>query len=244
MICRMLFSILLLLSSLMSAQEAPSAAPAAPSQSATPEAPGASQATQSLPDSVKVEAIKVEKAIYPVEAQQKGIQGQVWLLLYVSETGDVDKVDVISGDPALVPAAVEAAKKWKYKPFIRNGKPIRVKTKIPFDFATNSASTDTNTASADQPTEIAETVSAGLLARRFPPVYPSDAQAFRIQGVVVLKVRISKSGDVSNVQLVSGHPMLAPAAIRAVKQWKYKPYLLNGEPVEVTTQVRVAFHLM
>jgi periplasmic protein TonB len=62
---------------------------------------------------------------------------------------------------------------------------------------------------------------------------------------VVLPVMISKAGEVSTVELITGHPMLAPAAIEAVKQWKYKPYLhlLNGQPVEVDTQVSVNFTL-
>jgi protein TonB len=59
----------------------------------------------------------------------------------------------------------------------------------------------------------------------------------------VLRLDVDKEGNVSNIQLISGHPLLAPAAIDAVKQWKYKPYLLNGEPVEVETQVRVNFTL-
>jgi len=60
---------------------------------------------------------------------------------------------------------------------------------------------------------------------------------------VILQAEISKTGDIQNLRLISGHPMLAPAAIEAVKQWKYKPYLLNGEPVEVETTVQVNFTL-
>ena len=86
-------------------------------------------------------------------------------------------------------------------------------------------------------------VSTGLLVRKVPPVYPPLARQARIQGVVILQAQISKDGTIQNLQLISGHPMLAPAAIEAVKQWKYKPYLLNGEPVEVDTQVQVNFTL-
>jgi protein TonB len=86
-------------------------------------------------------------------------------------------------------------------------------------------------------------VSQGLLIRKVPPAYPPLARQARIQGVVVLQAQISKEGNIENLQLISGHPMLAPAAIEAVKQWKYKPYLLNGEPVEVDTQVQVNFTL-
>jgi len=86
-------------------------------------------------------------------------------------------------------------------------------------------------------------VTSGLLIRRVQPNYPPLARQARISGKVILQAQISKDGNIENLQLISGHPMLAPAAIEAVKQWKYKPYLLNGEPVEVETQVEVNFTL-
>ena len=86
-------------------------------------------------------------------------------------------------------------------------------------------------------------VSTGLLIKKVTPNYPALAKQARIQGHVLLQAEISKDGTIQNLQLISGHPMLAPAAIEAVKQWRYKPYLLNGEPVAVETQVDVVFSL-
>jgi len=94
-----------------------------------------------------------------------------------------------------------------------------------------------------QRVRVSQGVSQGLLIRKVPPAHPPLARQARIQGTVILQAQISKTGDIENLQLISGHPMLAPAAIEAVKQWKYKPYLLNGEPVEVDTQVQVNFTL-
>ena len=94
-----------------------------------------------------------------------------------------------------------------------------------------------------QRVRVSSGVQSGLLVRKVNPSYPPLARQARIQGVVILQAQISKDGNIENLQLVSGHPMLAPAAIEAVKQWKYKPYLLNGEPVEVETQVQVNFTL-
>jgi protein TonB len=94
-----------------------------------------------------------------------------------------------------------------------------------------------------QRVRVSSGVSTGLLIRKVPPAYPPLARQARIQGVVVLQAQISKDGTIQNLQLISGHPMLAPAAIEAVKQWTYKPYLLTGEPVEVDTQVLVNFTL-
>ena len=64
-----------------------------------------------------------------------------------------------------------------------------------------------------------------------------------MQGEVVLSAVINTNGEIENLQLVSGHPMLVPSAIVAVKQWRYKPYLLNGQPVEVETTITVIFAL-
>jgi len=94
-----------------------------------------------------------------------------------------------------------------------------------------------------QRVRVSQGVTQGLLIRKIQPPYPPLARQARIQGNVVLQAEISKAGDIENLRLISGHPMLAPAAIEAVKQWKYRPYILNGEPVEVETQITVIFSL-
>jgi len=86
-------------------------------------------------------------------------------------------------------------------------------------------------------------VTAGLLLKKVEPSYPPLAKTARVQGTVVLHAIISKEGTIEGLTLVSGPAMLAPAAIDAVKQWRYKPYLLNGDPVEVETTVNVVFNL-
>ena len=86
-------------------------------------------------------------------------------------------------------------------------------------------------------------VTKGLLIHRVEPTYPTLARSARVQGDVVLSAVIDTNGQITNLQLVSGHPMLVPAAITAVKQWRYKPYLLNGQPVEVETTITVIFTL-
>ena len=90
---------------------------------------------------------------------------------------------------------------------------------------------------------VSQGVNQGMVISKVPPSYPPDAKAARIQGSVVIGVIIGKDGNVQSERLISGHPLLAPAAIDAVKQWKYRPYLLNGQAVEVDTQVTVNFAL-
>jgi protein TonB len=94
-----------------------------------------------------------------------------------------------------------------------------------------------------QRVRVSQGVSSGLLIKKVQPAYPPLARQARIQGQVLLQAQISKDGSIENLSLISGHPMLAPAAIEAVKQWRYKPYMLNGEPVAVDTQVVVNFTL-
>ncbi len=90
---------------------------------------------------------------------------------------------------------------------------------------------------------ISSGITEGMLTRRIEPTYPPIAERARVQGTVQLKAIISREGVIENLQLVSGHPLLVPAAMDAVKQWRYRPYILNGEPLEVETIVIVNFHL-
>ena len=86
-------------------------------------------------------------------------------------------------------------------------------------------------------------VQQGNLVNRVNPVYPPIAKAARISGTVVLQAEISKQGTIENLHVLSGHPMLVQSALDAVKQWRYKPYMLNGEPVPVETTITVNFTL-
>jgi TonB family protein len=96
---------------------------------------------------------------------------------------------------------------------------------------------------APERVRVSSGVATGLLVKRVRVQYPEDAKKARVKGKVVMKAEIDKEGNVEALALISGDPMLAPAALEAVKQWKYKPYLLNGQPVKVETQVVVNFTL-
>jgi periplasmic protein TonB len=86
-------------------------------------------------------------------------------------------------------------------------------------------------------------VAQGLLVRQIKPEYPALARQARIEGTVMLQATIGKDGTVQNLRVISGHPMLTASAIAAARQWLYKPYYLNGEPVGVETQINVIFTL-
>ena len=83
----------------------------------------------------------------------------------------------------------------------------------------------------------------GMLIKQVQPIYPAIAQQTHTEGKVVLVAVIDTQGRIENLRALSGHPFLVPAAINAVQQWRYRPYILNGQPVEVETQITVNFTL-
>jgi protein TonB len=86
-------------------------------------------------------------------------------------------------------------------------------------------------------------VAVGMLLKKVVPVYPPAAKVGRIQGTVVLQASIAKTGEIEDLQVIGGPPLLQGAALDAVRQWQYRPYLFNGEPVEVETTINVIFTL-
>jgi TonB family protein len=217
-----------------------------------------------------------------MEAGNKGVQGRVWIQLLISETGEVESADIISGDPDLARAAQEAMKKWKFKPYIHNGKPVKVNTKMPFDFAFKGNITDTpvppdsSAKASSSPADAAGTsgegtsgegtsgegtsgerpsgnlpqmirvssgVAEGLKLHDVVPTYPLEARLGHIQGTVILQATIGTDGLIHNLKAVTGHPILVEAAKGAVEQWRYRPYVLKGNPVEVETTIKVEFHM-
>lgn len=236
----------------------------APAAAPSPEPP-------SPADSTRLEIIKSPKAIYPLVAREQRLQGQVWISLLISETGDVESTEIISGNAVLAKAAEEAMRKWKFKPYIHNGKPAKVKTKMPYDFAVggnvseiltpdgaagaapSTAPTDSALSSQGSPgsnqngtpkmVRVAQGVMEGLIVHMVNPAYPTEAKVNHIQGDVLLLATIGKDGRIHNLRAVSGHPVLVEASIGAVQQWRYRPYTLNGEPVEVETTIKVQFHM-
>ncbi|MGH9538882.1 MAG: energy transducer TonB [Terriglobales bacterium] len=98
---------------------------------------------------------------------------------------------------------------------------------------------------AEQPegVKVLSGVTSGLLIKRVNPIYPADARAAYIQGTVILQAEISKTGDITDLELADGPIELAGSAVAAVRQWKYKPYLQMGQPVAVSTQIQVNYQL-
>jgi protein TonB len=93
------------------------------------------------------------------------------------------------------------------------------------------------------PVVVAGTIEQAKLIQRVPPVYPILAARARIQGVVILQITVDEKGDVTDVRVLRGSPLLDDAAVAAVRQWKYAPTVLDGQPVPVIATVTVNFEL-
>ena len=94
-----------------------------------------------------------------------------------------------------------------------------------------------------EPIRVGGNVQESKLIRKVEPVYPELAKRARVQGSVILSVTVDEEGNVSEIRVTKGHPLLDEAALTAVRQWKYSPTLLNGEPVPVIATVTVIFNL-
>lgn len=226
------------------------------------------------PDAARTLLVNRVAPIYPPLARQARIQGTVILDIIITKTGEISDVKLVSGHPMLAPAAIDAVKQWRYRPYEKDGEPVDVKTTVQVNFrlagdppvqgvagdapgglppgGIGSVSRDVDPVSVCEDAgdnslpkrvRVSRGVMKGLLISKQPPVYPEEARTAHIEGTVLMAMEISRDGSVCRIMLISGHPLLAPAAIDAVKQWKYRPYVLNGQPIEVETQAQVNFTL-
>jgi TonB family protein len=181
----------------------------------------------------------------------EGVEDQRTVLveLVLKKSGAVRDATALSGPTTLRPAAIDAARRRKYKAM---HSPTAPKMMVAVTFARDKNTvTEIKEAMFGVPgcvpagaaVRVSQNVMNTRLLSRVDPVYPSEARAQHIEGIVVLRLRIDKDGNVYNAEKVSGPDALVPAASAAVKQWKYQPYVLNGTSAEVETTVDLRFPL-
>ena len=206
---------------------------------------------------------------YPPLARQARIQGTVVVNVIISKTGEVRSMQLISGHPMLAPSAMEAVKQWKYRPYEQDGLPVEIQTTVQVSFSLPEYAAAEGTIGDGPPgsspmqsirnqvhlckqlsdgslpnrVRVSQGVMQSMLISKRNPTYPAEARSQNIEGTVLIAMEIGTDGAVCDLALISGHPLLAPAAIDAVRQWKYRPYLLNGTPVEIETQAQMNFVL-
>jgi protein TonB len=229
--------------------------PVLPAQTATPtpaqtEPSPAASPSASLPDSTQLEVAKVSQPDYPLEAAAKKLQGKVLIKVHILETGDVERTEIVGGEPVLAQAAAEAMRAWKFKPFIKDGKPVRVSTSLPYTFSLKgyfpegcAAVESAQAFNAAHHPQVPQKVMEGALTHRVEPVYPLWARQQHIQGTVFLYAVIGEDGKIRDLKALCGAPELIPACLEAIRQWRYRPYLVDGVPVAVQTTIKVQFHI-
>ena len=246
-----------------------SVAPASPGTAALPPQPALS-ATESQPAPDQVVVPQPEEALSaptptpssskPSAAVVAGASG--------SKTSAPAKAPIVAAptetnDVTITKLSAPAKPEPSQPLLVKNGPSARAKTEAavqeqeqapaPTSIATGVSSTvlsglvNTNALNVQkapqQTLRLSQGVSQGLIIKKVQPVYPAQAMQMRLEGKVELQANISKSGNITGVKQVSGDGILGRAAIDAVRQWKYKPYYLNGEPIEIQTQITVNFKL-
>jgi len=195
--------------------------------------------------------------VYPALARQARISGIVSLTIVIGTDGRVSNIKVVRGHPLLVQSALDAVKQWV---FGTQAAPTQYFVDVPFRLS-NSATPAAagvlggtiqpgpagNLPSSPPPSptriRIGGNVQMAKLIRHVEPEYPDAARAAGLEGTVQLQLVIAKDGNPLSVSVLEGNPVLAAAALNAVKQWVYQPTLLNGQPIEVETTVEVPFKL-
>ena len=186
---------------------------------------------------------------YPADAKENHIEGDVAIRIQIDQHGLVSDAQAISGPEELKQAALTAVRQWTFTK--TSSLPATTESVISFRLeggsephsnAPRAQSAPPN--DGTQPIRVGGNAQNNNLIAKITPAYPAEAKLARVQGRVRLNVLIGNDGLVKDVVLIEGEPVLADAAIPAVRQWVYRPTLLNGQPVEVITQVDVNFTLL
>ena len=221
----------------------------------------ASQAVVPPPAPIRVSAavmtamlVSRVEPVYPEAAASQHISGAVVLHTFIGSDGRVRSASVVTGPEIFRAPALLAVQQWTYRPYLLNGRPVEVDTiaTLQFGDATQTPAPASYVGGVmggtGTPAQMPSTlppgrvrISAGVMAtqliKRVWPVRPTVAKEQRVSGAVVMHVVIGRDGRVQEISVISGPQMLRESYVDAVRQWEYKPYLLNGEPVEVETQI-------
>jgi len=187
--------------------------------------------------------IKKVNPIYPEEALKKRIEGVVILEAVADETGKVIELRMIkSPDQILTEAAIKAVKQWEYESYVINGKAKKVIFTVTVTFTLNPEQNVKK--SATHPLIRLGGSRKPKLIKKVNPVYPPEAFKKKIEGIVIMEAVADEKGKVSDLRMISSpDPLLTKAAMEAVKQWEYKPFIKDGKATKVAFTATVTFSL-
>jgi TonB family protein len=195
----------------------------------------------------QLKLLKKVDPVYPEEARAAKVEGVVILGVRTDVYGRVERVMVYrSITPLLNKPAIDAVRQWVYEPLIVDGKPVPAVFTVTVRFKLNGD--EDKIKDTDEMTKIAvrakDQIAPPKLIKKVDPVYPEQARAEGIQGVVILEIMTDGEGKVVRVKILkSESSLLNPAAVDAVKQWRYEPLIFKGKPTPVIFTITVAFRL-
>ena len=217
----------------------------APAQSTTPAVekigPGLVRATENAATFNLTEAVE---PVYPEEAKSQHIAGKVIVKALINKEGKVEEASPLEGDPLLGAATVAAVKQWRFRPYVFYNETVSIQTTVTARFTLDPpAVTVPKPRPANLKLRVSQGVAERMILHRVNPHYPEEAKRNGVQGDVLMQAVIDTKGDVTELKVMRGDPLLAAASVEAARQWKYRPYSLNGQPVEVQTTILFTFHM-
>jgi TonB family protein len=183
--------------------------------------------------------IKKVDPVYPEAARKLGVEGVVILQARTDIYGRVKDVMVLRSVPALNQAAIDAVKQWVYEPLVIEGKPREAVFTTTVQFSLDGHKKKSGEEAAAGATGQVEP----KVLKKVDPVYPEAARKAGIEGIVLLEATTDAKGDVVKVKVLKSVPELDQAAIDALRQWKYEPYVIDGKPMGIVFTVTIRFML-
>ena len=188
--------------------------------------------------------VKEVAPVYPKVAAKAGVEGIVILEAKADEKGDVVETRVLRSIPPLDQAAIDAVKQWKYEPMVVDGKPRKVIFTVTVNFTLKDSQKPKGLEEfAQGAIRAIKDIEPPRLVKEVAPVYPEVARVAAVEGVVILGVKTDEFGRVVDTMVLRSIPLLDQAAIDAVKQWVYEPFIFEGKAQPVVFTVTVRFQL-
>ena len=188
--------------------------------------------------------VKKVNPVYPEIARQGRVEGVVILEAKTDEEGNVVDARVLRSIRVLDQAAIDAVKQWKYEPLILDGKAHKVVFTVTVRFVLDEGiKKDVIKKFAAGAVRAEGEIKPPKLVKETAPVYPEVARVAGVQGVVILSVKTDETGKVADTMVLRSIPLLDQAAIDAVRQWVYEPFVQDGKPVPIVFTVTVRFQL-
>lgn len=181
--------------------------------------------------------------VYPKIAKQAHVEGVVILEAKTDEQGDVIETRVLRSIPLLDQAAIDAVRRWKYEPLVIDGKPHKAVFTVTVRFTLDEPEHRAADKFAEGAVKATGDIKPPALLKEVQPVYPEVARQAGVEGVVILSVKTDETGKVVETMVLRSIPLLDQAAIDAVRQWVYEPFVHEGKARPIVFTVTVRFQL-